>query len=41
MKGTCTSSTKFLDNLPLSPDEYKIYGRTRVECKIIKFRIVE
>ena len=41
MKNTSTQNTKWLDDIYMKPEDYKIYGRTRVECKIIKFRIVE
>lgn len=41
MKSTSTENTAWLDSIYMKPEDYEIYGRTSVECKIIKFRIVE
>lgn len=39
--GTSVGSTKWLDDIYMKEDDYKIYGRTTVQCKIFKFEIIE
>ena len=40
MKTTRTENTLFIDKI-FDNIDYKIYGRTRVEVKIIEFKILE